>query len=228
MFCTGCGNSIKTVDKFCSSCGKKLSAFNETNNTIITGEGSVSIVSSGKGNIKVGNLYATINSTEQAKQLEYSYTKKGKPFSLNKVRYLKIVSMSAGAIGTALGLVDSTLGILNNSSTMLGNNNSFIITAVSVIVLLISLLIHILYKELLTKGFIWIKPHNLINLKLKCNNDGTASLLDLSGVCPKPKCGGKIKLYKDNITGKIIGYCEKNHDHKFTFDHTDFSGKDIK
>lgn len=46
------------------------------------------------------------------------------------------------------------------------------------------------------------------------------------GICPI--CEGEVHIYFDSEFNKMVGKCNKNHDHRYTYDHTTESGSFIE
>jgi ssDNA-binding Zn-finger/Zn-ribbon topoisomerase 1 len=63
-------------------------------------------------------------------------------------------------------------------------------------------------------------------MKVLLDEDGIIYFADIKGDCPK--CGGQLKLCRNENTYKVYGICNRNRDHKYKFDHTRFIGTEVE
>jgi hypothetical protein len=227
MICLNCSKkNIDTNAKFCSHCGYNLNVAAEAaiSSETSVGNGNISIGVGHGNNVNIGQINANLNTDNTKNTICYTKIPKKKLFKSETIKNTKNLAMIGGGSASILAIISSTMSIINEGVKMETIETFNKIAPVSMIILALGFLIHIYYRDLVNQGFLWIKPNQLINILLDINSDGIISSLDIKGTCYI--CNGEISLYK-NKNGAIVGYCKKNSDHRFSFDHTNFKGKSI-
>ena len=189
----------------------------------------------GNGNI-LGSGNVIINPPiRNTNDITYQYETKGRPIKRRTVKKVNRISL----LLTIIGLISDLIGVgtflysfLNRKIVMINStiNNIFLLT---LFITLASILLFMLTKDMLNgKQLAWIKLFGLYELIYKSVNEDSIYRIIIQGLCPK--CGGNVSVHEykygqENQINRKEGICSDNPAaHRFTFDHTTFTGELIK
>lgn len=221
-YCNNCGSKLLANSKYCSECGKSI--ISENKKDITTGKGSINFIASDESKINTRDIY--INPHKDSFEIDYEYVTYGKKIKVDTAEKVSKFATVITIISGIMTMITFFLPISIGTLTSISNN----LKTILFIVTLFSCMVLAGIRDLLANKNLKLP----LNIELKKINDKYISKIATVGECPI--CGGmvivkKIKKYnKESGTSieKYIGICEKNIEHKFTFDSSIFKGERIK
>ncbi|MCT4594198.1 MAG: zinc ribbon domain-containing protein [Anaeromicrobium sp.] len=218
MYCHSCGEKI--VDegyKFCPKCGANLVKGISKSQSINTGNNSVNIGGNGDNHqYHIDNI--NYNVDNQQNYIKYNMDKIKKiPLDIKKA------SMFSGFVGLIgfIGSIASVVSLFKDFTALRSNSWIPYVTSLSMLLGFGSLYILGTLKK---QGFKGVNTF-LGDFLFLLDKEGKVSLIKAYSDCPE--CDGKINVIKLKNSERYIGVCNKNSEHAFSFDYTNFTGKPV-
>lgn len=219
MYCYNCSQEIINDGyKFCPKCGTNLKDNTSKNQTIKLGSNSINIGGNGDNNqYHINGL--DYNATEKQTVIRYNKDKINKlPYDIKKASIFSVIL----TVVSFLGSMASIIGIFKDS-TFSQENTWIQLIWISATLLGLSLLYFFsTLKKQEFKGIYTFFGKLLFWLDKK-----TGEIYRIKVYSKCPKCGSDVNIRKIKDKEKYIGVCDRNLNHKFAFDHTDFTGEPI-
>ncbi|MCT4507520.1 MAG: zinc-ribbon domain-containing protein [Tepidibacter sp.] len=218
MYCHNCGKKIvPEVYKFCPNCGVNLGKDSSKSQSIKSGHNSVNIGGNGD-NHRYHIDSINYNVDNQQKHIKYNMDKIKKiPLDIKKA------SMFSGFVGL-IGFIGSIVSIVSFfKGGILLRSNTWIQYVIPLSMLLGFGLLYIL-GTLKNQGFKGVNTF-LGDFLLLLDEERKFFLIKAYSDCPI--CNGRVNVMKLKNNERYIGVCNKNSDHAFSFDYTNFTGRPI-
>lgn len=218
MYCHNCGEKIVAqYYKFCPNCGINLVKDSSKSQSIKIGNNSVNI--GGNGNNHRYHIDSVnYNIDNQQKHIKYNMDEVKKiPLDIKKA---SIFSGFVGLIGF-IGSIVSVLSFFEDWTVLRSNWWITYMTPLSAI---------FGFGLLYTLGTLKNQEFKGVNTFLgdflfSMDKKGKVSLIKAYSDCPE--CTGRVNVMKLKNSERYIGVCNKNSDHAFSFDYTNFTGRPI-
>lgn len=201
MHCENCGDKYETAPNYCGSCGSKMGK----NLGSINISGGIGNVNVGVGNLPNANIHIGDKIVGRDNPIEYQ---------MGRSSNVKLPIKAFWAfISGAVGFITAFLDLLSNLGFKTWISESF---EINPLLIPISFVFLFLSLMLFRQKFVWFQFFGL-----EIGNKGYIRFTRLKGRCPKCNSTLKVRLVGPSGAQQYAALCQRNPEHRFTFDPTE-------